>query len=294
MSVKVAIITRTKDRKLFLKRALSSVASQTFEDWVHVIVNDGGDRGQVDVLVNSLGEEQKKRTKVFHRESPSGAPDTLFNESIDRVNSEYFVIHDDDDTWHPDFLTRTVEHLNANKQLGAVVVRSEKITENIEDGLIQAKKTTRYMPHLKAISLYQQCIDNQLTPIATLFRRSAYEKVGKFDDTLPVVGDWEFGLRLLMSYDVDFIDPGFALASYHHRDFVEGSAGNTSFAGNDKHRYYTNLVANRYLREELRDGRLGVGYIMSNIKYNQSYIAQLFKRFLPLSAVEKIKKRIRD
>ena len=61
------------------------------------------------------------------------------------------------------------------------------------------------MPDLKAISLYRQCIDNQLTPIATLFRRSAYEAVDKFDDSLPIVGDREFGIRLLKKFVVGYI-----------------------------------------------------------------------------------------
>ena len=39
---KVAVITRTKDRPIFLKRALLSVSSQTFSDYIHVVVNDGG------------------------------------------------------------------------------------------------------------------------------------------------------------------------------------------------------------------------------------------------------------
>ena len=39
---KVAIITRTKDRPLLLERAIQSVESQTYSDYVHVILNDGG------------------------------------------------------------------------------------------------------------------------------------------------------------------------------------------------------------------------------------------------------------
>ena len=148
------------------------------------------------------------------------------------------------------------------------------------------------MDDIKVINLYRQCIDNQFTPIATLFRRSAYESVGKFDSTLPVVGDWEFGVRLLQAYDADYIDPGYALANYHHRAFKPSTEGNTSFSGNDTHRYYTNLVMNRYLRQELKDGRLGVGYIMSQLKYNQSNTAAMLKKVLPSRLISSVKKRL--
>ncbi len=289
---KVVVITRTKDRPVFLRRACLSVAKQTYKDYVHVIVNDGGDKDAVEAIVAGLDTVKGEKIKIFHRDVSSGAPDTIFTESIDRVESEYFAIHDDDDTWHSQFLEMTIRHLDQNKHLGAVVVRADKIIEEVVNGVIKHKKAARWMPDLKAINLYRQCIDNQFTPIATLFRRSAYVSVGKFDDSLPVVGDWEFGVRLLRKYDADFIDPGFALANYHHRKYKSGSQGNTSFAGNDKHRYYTNLVMNRYLRKELQDGRLGVGYIMSQLKYNQSFVASTVKKLLPLGLVERLKKRV--
>ena len=193
---KVAVITRTKDRPIFLKRALLSVSSQTFSDYIHVVVNDGGDSKGVEEAINSLEPKKREKVKLFHRKEASGAPDTIFNQSIDRVNSDYFAIHDDDDTWHNDFLKETVSYLDTYKEAGAIVVRADKVVEELHGNHIEIKKQVPYMPDLKAISLYRQCIDNQLTPIATLFRRSAYEAVGKFDDSLPIVGDWEFGIRL--------------------------------------------------------------------------------------------------
>ena len=288
---KVAVITRTKDRGIFLERAIDSVASQTWTNYVHVIVNDGGSEVEVQAIVDTFESSIKEKIQLFHRASSSNAPDTIFNESIDRVDSEYFVIHDDDDSWHPDFLSTTVKYLDAHEQLGAVVVRTDKIIEEQRLDSIKELRRTSWMPDIKVINLYRQCIDNQFTPISTLFRREAYEAVGKFDATLPVVGDWEFGVRLLKQYDADFINPGYALAYYHHRKYKQNSTGNSSFAGNDKHRYYTNLVMNRNLRQELESGQFGVGYIMSQLKYNQTALSLLVSKFLPKSIVERLKKR---
>lgn len=290
--IKVAIITRTKSRPVLLKRALQSVANQTYGEYVHIIVNDGGQKDDVEKLVARLPVSQQEKTQVFHRDESSNAPDTIFNESIDRIESEFFAIHDDDDTWHPEFLSHMIAKLDNNPTLGAVVARTDKIVEEIAGTTIRPIKTTHWMSDLKVINLYRQCIDNQFTPIATLFSRKAYEAVGKFDASLPVVGDWEFGIRLLQKYDADFVDPGYALAYYHHRKFKKGSEGNTSFAGNDKHRYYTNVVMNRYLRQELAGNYLGVGYIMSQLKYDQASMVTMVKRFLPNAIVSRVKKRL--
>ena len=47
---RVVVVTRTKDRPVLLRRAMESVLSQSFQDWVHVVVNDGGDPVPVDWL----------------------------------------------------------------------------------------------------------------------------------------------------------------------------------------------------------------------------------------------------
>lgn len=286
MKHKVAVITRTKDRPVFLMRALDSVRHQKYQDYVHVIVNDGGDASEVDRIVNGQPESYKQKIQVFHRTNPSNAPDTIFNESIDRVSSDYFAIHDDDDTWHEEFLTRTVGHLDATPDIGAVVVRTDKVTEEVVGQELRQLTADSWMADMSVISIYRQCVDNQFTPISSLFRRSAYESVGKFDETLPVVGDWEFGIRLLLGYDADFIDPGFALAKYHHR-----KSADNSFASHN-HRYYFNKVANKYLRQELASGDLGVGYIISKTRYEQSYVARTMTRLLPSFVARKLKKRV--
>lgn len=287
---KVAVITRTKDRPIFLERALQSVARQTYKDYVHIIVNDGGSRDDIERLIKKLNDEHKIKIKIFHRELPSDAPDTIFNESIDRVDSEFFAIHDDDDTWHEDFLRETVEYLNRNNDLAAAVVRTNKIFEEVKASKIVQKKVVEWMPDLKVINLYRQCIDNQFTPISTLFRRSSYVSVGKFDTSLPVVGDWEFGVRLLLKYDAGFLDPGYPLANYHHRKKV--GSNQDAVSSDEKHRYYTNKVMNTYLREELTQGRLGVGYFMNTLKYEESRMSRLAKRMLPAGIVKALKRKV--
>lgn len=285
---KVAVVTRTKDRPLFLRRAIGSVHSQTYEDFVHVIVNDGGNALEVESVIDDFDESVRAKIQLFNRTESSCAPDTILTESVDRIDSKFFAIHDDDDTWDERFLEMTVKHLEANTESAAVVVRTDKLIEKIENGVIQQVKQSEWMPDLKVVNLYRQCIDNQLTPISTLFRRNSYEEVGKFDETLPVIGDWEFGVRLLLKYDVDFIDPGHPMAFYHHRIKSDGSFDNHD------HRYYVNKVMNTYLRNELAEGKIGVGYIMSKLKYDQSYTASIVKRIVPSRVARLIKNRVKN
>ena len=63
---RVAVITRTKDRPLLLRRAIRSVLDQTFKEWLLVIVNDGGSPDSVDLVVDAMADELSGQVVVLH------------------------------------------------------------------------------------------------------------------------------------------------------------------------------------------------------------------------------------
>ncbi len=69
---RVAIITRTKDRPILLRRAIRGVLDQTFRDWVLVIVNDGGSPEGVELVVDEMADELNGRALVLHHPIPLG------------------------------------------------------------------------------------------------------------------------------------------------------------------------------------------------------------------------------
>lgn len=289
-----AVITRTKDRPIFLERAIKSVHDQTCKDFIHVIFDDSNDKEAVMRVVNEYVQITEDRVKLVQNNRDVAGADSILNDAINVVDSMYVAIHDDDDTWHPEFLDQTLKHMQTTNSMG-VVVRADKIIEEYSESgqSLRTLKRKRWLPDLKEVNLYRQCIDNQLTPIAFVYRRSAFNDVGGYDNALEVCGDWDFGIRFLMKYDVDFLDPGYALANYHHRKFKTGSIGNSTFGSSgSKHRYFTNLLMNKYLRQELAEGRLGVGFIMSSLRYNRSYTATLVKSILPHPIVKRIRRRL--
>lgn len=258
----VAVITRTKDRAILLDRAIKSVHNQSMRDFIHVIINDAGDQEVVDALVRKHSKIIDGRVKVIHNTTSNGM-EAASNKAIKSVDSLFVAIHDDDDTWHPDFLEKTTELLSNTGGKG-VVVTTDRVIEKIEGGKVLHISTDRWLPELRNISLYKQCRDNYATPITFLYRREVLDKIGYYDEGLPVAGDWDFALRFLMEYDIEFLKTPHALAFYHHRPSTTGVDANSVFQDSGaKHKFYMNLLANKYLRKELKTGRLGVGYLMS-------------------------------
>ena len=265
-SPKVAIITRTKDRPVLLERAILSVHRQNFLDYIHVIINDAGDENVIDDLILKHQDLIRGRVNIIHNNVSNGM-EAASNKAIKSVDSKYIAIHDDDDTWHPDFLKMTVDYLETTQSKGVVVV-TDKVDEEIIDGKINQISVDRWLPHARVINLYKQCLDNYVTPITFLYERSVYDKIGYYDESLPVAGDWDFALRFLMEYDIDFLITKYALAYYHHRPNAQGKDKNSVFV--DKgllHEQKINLIANKYMREELKSGKLGIGYIMNSLRF---------------------------
>lgn len=69
---KIAVITRTKDRPLLLARCIRTVLEQTETDWIHVIVNDGGDPAPVDAAVKRHADRYRNRVRVIHNATSAG------------------------------------------------------------------------------------------------------------------------------------------------------------------------------------------------------------------------------
>lgn len=263
---KLAIITRTKDRPLFLKRAIESVESQTYDDYVHVIFNDGGDKKKLEELVGGYGNP---RRKVIHSPKHIGLVRAL-NQAIKAVDSKYVTILDDDDSWPPERLEKTVNYLEESEDK-AVVVRMDIIIEKLEkDQIVFVSQHPHPESSEGQISLFKQCYANYVSNGIVTYRRDVYDELKGYDETLPTAEDWDFGLRLLLKYDVALLDSDKPLFYYHQRPRQKGMAGNSVHAGVLDQQKAQNALRNYYLRKELAEGKLGVGYIMNLILHDRA------------------------
>lgn len=288
---KVAIITRTRDRSILLRRALESVHAQTYRDFVHVIVNDGGDRQKIETILKEYPAENRV---VVENAQPSmiGA----LNLGIRSVESEYIAILDDDDSWAPKRLEKTVAHLD---KMGAkaVVVKMDIVMEELRDGRIR-KLSQQLHPQSGEgeISLFKQCYQNYLSNGVVTYRRDVYDELGGYDETLATAEDWDFGIRLMLKYDVDFLRNEEPLFYYHQRPTQKGVDGNSVHADVHQQERTIAIIRNKYLRNDLESGRFGVGYIMNAIPHDDMTTVRLegHMNFIGEEMSKKMRQTIRE
>lgn len=259
---RVSIVTRTKNRPLLLHRAIASVLAQTMRSWEMLIVNDGGEPGPVDAAVAAVAHPAAGRIRVLHHERSHGM-EAASNSALSHARGEFVVIHDDDDTWEPDYLDACVAHMDASDPcVGGVITLSTRITERLEADGVHRESVEPYSTGVTAVTLIQMARENMFPPIAFLYRRSALDTVGRYREDLPVLGDWDFNLRFLMQFDIDVIPR--PLSNYHIRPAVKsGIYSNTIVGGLDLHQKYDVRLRNGYLRDDMRQGRVGLGFLIN-------------------------------
>lgn len=247
---RVAIIVRTKDRPVMLQRAIRDILAQSYQDWVVVVVNDGGDVPVLELVLDQY--KARLGYRLVRVDNPvSYGMQTASNIGIGTCDSDFIVIHDDDDSWDSEFLTRTVADMDQdgwNPRVAGVVTWSQVIVEEIVDDY-HIIETDRFMfnDQLYTLSLVDLGIENRFPPISFLFRRTAFEDVGRFREEFGVLGDWDFHLRVLERFDIRVIPE--PLAGYHHRSESTGGAyGNSVHAQKDVHTAKRIQLVNSFIR----------------------------------------------
>lgn len=249
----VAIVMRTYERPVLLARALASVCGQTFSDWELVIVNNGGDPEPVERLVHiSRSASPSVRITTVHLAERVGMEEAS-NRGLAATSSEFFAIHDDDDSWHPDFLSVTVDYMAQNPAASAIVTGVVRVHETFIDSRVWPVRHEKFYLTQDRLTFPGMIGNNTFPPIAALFRRSLLQRVGEFDASLPVLGDWEFNLRALTAGPFVFVPE--RLANYHTRTpDSDVAAGNSITVGQMLHQQVKTQLQSRWDNEPGIDG----------------------------------------
>ena len=250
----VAVLVRTKDRPRFLRRALANIAEQTFTDYTVCVINDGGDESATRAILQAsplahLLEGDAPRLMLLT--TGGGNMEAASNAGLAATDSEFVAIHDDDDLWAPEFLERTVGALRASDALicsTRVVERYERETPEGEFEVYEERIFHDGLPGFGLQFLYRT---NRVVPIGILYRRRLHELVGFYDESLPVVGDWEFNLRAAAVTEVLLVDD--PLAYWSLRPEADGAEAN-SVQRQAEHARFDASVRARAIRDDLQSG----------------------------------------
>ena len=260
----VSIITRTRDRTILLGRAVESVLGQSFADWRHIIVNDGGNAEELEEFLAPYFDRYAGRLTVVHNEKSLGMQQAS-NVGLAKAAGTYVAIHDDDDEWAPEFLTATTRFLDEKgpeSVYQGVIAQTIKVMEDIDtQGRVLEVSREPYLP-ASDVNLFKVGYENPFPPIAFLYRRKVHEVIGPFDPRFDFAGDMDFNVHFLLHWEIGVIPR--PLAFYHwRRKSVVAGFDNSVTARADEHVAKFNEFLNHYLRLQAGNDEKGIGLALN-------------------------------
>ncbi|MFN3531094.1 MAG: glycosyltransferase [Candidatus Brocadia sp.] len=189
----VSVIIPTYNRPDTLKKALESIASQTYKRIEVIVVNDAGEN------VLTLVETFRERLSIkylAHNENRGLA--AARNTAIKHASGKYIAYLDDDDIFFPDHIETALKILtNTNyKVVYTDAYRAHQIKCG-ETYRVISKDIPYSVDYVKGIFY-----TTNITPILCIVHdRSCFNEVGMFDESLPVLEDWDLWIRMSEKYD---------------------------------------------------------------------------------------------
>jgi O-antigen biosynthesis protein len=209
---RVSVITRTYNRPRMLRRALESVARQSWKNREVVVVNDGGEdvapilaelAGRLDIVYLNFGADEKPGRCL------------AATKGIEAATGEWIAYLDDDDVYYPDHLESIV---NAALAADIACVYSDgMVGEETKDGESGQYALTLVRPgaseEFSRARFYTGCYIHLST---FAHKKTLFQQHGGFDPELPVLEDLDLFYRY--SQDVDFLHLKKFTTQYHLRD----------------------------------------------------------------------------
>lgn len=170
-SVRLLVVTPTKNRLELLKRAVASVQAQQYPNWRLVIINDGSDDGTQAYLDELTNRED--RITAIHNFRGRGV-NAARNAAFTKLQKDEFVVFlDDDDYFEPDAFTKIKKVLGAIPQeISVVCFNTFNVTKNgrFEQGYTFGDSETHRIPTYFAVMTKKHVTGDSLP----LFRASLY------------------------------------------------------------------------------------------------------------------------
>ncbi len=199
--MKLSIITINYNNASGLRKTLASVASQTYRDIEHIIVDGGSTDGSVDVIRDYESANRSSihpLTIVWSSKKDKGIYNGM-NIGIQRATGDYVqILNSGDLLAAPDVTERMMATLhntsnithNTSVENRAAIFYGNMIKKDYTTGKIIGKsREVEYSLR----NYYSGTMNHDCCYI----RRDVYEKYGLYDENLKIVSDWKWFLQAI-------------------------------------------------------------------------------------------------
>lgn len=187
----VSIITPSFNQGQFIEETLKSVASQTYKNYEHIIIDGGSTDNTIKIL--------KKYKKIYPykirwiSEKDKGQSDAI-NKGLKMAKGEVLCYLNSDDVFYPYTLKIVTDFFNKNKNAFWVTGDYEVINE-------KSKRIRSFIPFYKKIwSIFPYkttlLLCNFINQPSTFWKKEVFKKVGYFNVDYKYNMDFDYWIRI--------------------------------------------------------------------------------------------------
>ncbi|MGQ9854903.1 MAG: glycosyltransferase family 2 protein [Candidatus Oleimicrobiaceae bacterium] len=199
----VSIILPTYNGEKYIREAIASCLSQTYDKLELIAVDDGSTDSTPDILASY----HEPRMRIVHHEVNRRLPAAL-NTGFAHAQGELFMWMADDDLLAPDAIEQLAGFLQRNPQVDAVYA---------DYGCIDAGGN---LTRIVSITLSPERVreENMSSP-AFMYRRKVYQALGGYDPAWYLVEDYRFWLLTWLHFGIAYLPtpwPLYYLREHEH------------------------------------------------------------------------------
>ena len=184
---RVSVVTPAWNAEGFIEATLSTALSQTFRNIEVIVIDDESSDQTASVVRRAMANDSRIRLVEQKNTGLAGAR----NRGIREARGEFIAFLDHDDLWHPDKLALQVALLDSHPLAGLASCYSALIDED------QRCLGWRFGGDANG-NVYDEILiwDMISGGSVALVRRTAFDVVGMFDESLPMRSDWDMWIRI--------------------------------------------------------------------------------------------------
>lgn len=201
----VSVIIPTFNREKLVARAIESVLAQTYPHFELIVVDDGSTDATAVLLARYAD-----RMRVLRRDH--GGVSAARNCGIRAAAGWLIALLDSDDYWMPEKLAYQVDVFVRHPEI--MIGQTEEIW--IRNG-VRVNPGRRHQK--KSGLIFEQSLPLCLiSPSAVMLRRSLFDEIGLFDESLPACEDYDLWLRITWKHPVHLISRALTVKCAGHPD----------------------------------------------------------------------------
>jgi alpha-1,3-rhamnosyltransferase len=249
----VTIVVITYNSSKYVLKTLESVKVQNYQNIELIITDDASTDNTVEICRNWLKTNKKRfyNSELIINSTNTGVALNC-NRGLAVAKGEWLKYVAGDDLMQEDAIAINMDYISSHSLANVII--SDKILINAKDEIISHYKHNNHSIFNNPRILYNELLKGSslISPITSFFRTKFLNKIGGFDDKIPMIEDYPLWLKISKNgYPIDYIEK-YTMFYRIHNDSIMGSTDrnkvNVRFL-NDKKKFYEHYIEKELIKK---------------------------------------------